>query len=171
MKRIPMEALRDMWKKEGIYGNWRRVLKEGYKLGELYFELGLMPEKEKACDYRFILDHEVPVWLCPSGDGFRGEYVIRPDDSRAGEIVVFKSDKVKGFRYHTCYVAQETYNVMLMDAAHIFATYGDEETVCFWSIPNKWFDDLVLIQFVADKIVMTDDYKNRPRSRHTWYWP
>ena len=171
MKRLPLEALRNLWEEEGIHGDWRRMLKDGYRSGELYFEFGLMPEKKKACNYRLILDHEVPVWLCSGDTEFRGEYVIRPDDARAGDEVVSASDNIEGFRYHTLYVTEAAYNAMLADAARIFASYRDDEIVCFWSIPNKWFADLALIQFITENIVATDYYESRPQSRSTWYWP
>jgi hypothetical protein len=172
MERIPVDKLREMWKREGIHGDWRNILKKDYKPGELYFEFGLMPEKHHKCNYRIILDHEVRVLMCPKYVVLQGEYVIRPDNTKAGEVEVLESDKAKGFRYHTFYVTDEDYREMINDATRIYEEYRDEVIVCFWSIPNRWFSDLSLVRFITGHIVLSQDYRNRRRSsRLDWYWP
>lgn len=166
MDRIPSETLRAMWQKEGVHGDWRRLLKEGYDPGEPYFEFGLMPEKNDGCNYRIVLNHKVPVWLCPATVSFRGLYVIRPLNERAGEVEV-----ENGGRYHTFFVTEEAYAGMLADAAHIFALYQDDDTVCFWSIPNKWFGESGLIRFISQNLVATEEFQDLVPGRESWYWP
>ena len=139
MDRIPVETLREMWQQEGIDGDWRRMLKQGYAPEELYFEFGLMPEKQSGCHYRIILEHKVPLWLCPQPSPFTGLYVIRPHHQRAGEVEIKTSKASSELRYHTFFVTESAFAIMLDDAAQIFSLYQDEESVCFWSIPNKWF--------------------------------
>ena len=167
MQRIPIDQLRLMWKEEGFWGPWRERLKSSYAPGELYFEFGLVPEPNRQRgDYRIVLDHEVHVQLSPSDISLRGQYVIKADPSRAGEQQVDANHK-----YHTLFVTDAEYAEFLNNASRIYAEYKDEDIGCFWSIPKKWFSDLQLIRFLADRIVLTEDYRNRPRTRQDWYWP
>jgi len=171
MERIPIDKLRYMWEEQGTQGEWRKILKNGYKPVDFYFEFGLMPEKEHECEYRIILDHEVPVWLCPGQTDFKREYAIEPDNARAGETEFIESKKVKDFRFHTLYVSEEDYTQFITDAQLIYKEYCDEYIICFWGIPNKWFHDLALVQFITDQIVLSKDYIHRRHSSHSWYWP
>lgn len=171
MERIPIETLREMWRKGGVWGDWRRRLREGYAPGERYFEFGLMPERHHGCHYRVVLNHHVPVWLCPAGSTFRSIYVIRPQNERAGEVEIREADRKAGVHYHTFFVTEEAYAGMLADAAHIFALYEDEDSVCFWSIPHKWFGETGLIRFISEKIAATDEFRDLDLGRESWYWP
>jgi hypothetical protein len=155
-----------MWETEGVHGSWRKLLHEGYAPGETYFEFGVMPEKRKEFgDYRVVLDHDVFVRLCPKDNPLRGQYVIRPDDIKAGRV-----DTEDG-RYKTFYVLEAEYSQMLKEAQQIYDEYKNEIIVCFWSIPNKWLSDCFLIKFIAENIVETDGYRNRIRGRDSFFWP
>lgn len=171
MDRIPIETLREMWQQEGVDGEWRRLLRQGYDPEELYFEFGLMPEKQRGCHYRIILEHKVPVWLCPQQSPFAGLYVIRPRNECAGEIEIKASKENNRIHYQTFFVTEPAFTTMLDDAARIFSLYQNEESVCFWSIPNKWFAELALIQFITQNIVLKADFRAHLHGRRSWYWP
>jgi hypothetical protein len=167
MQRIGIDQLRSLWKQQGIYGSWREILKSDYQPGELYFEFGLMPEKSRQNgDYRIVLDHEVHVQLVPPDVKLSREYIIRPDASKAGKREVDTTH-----RYHTLFVTPTQYTGMVEDASRIYEEYKDDDIVCFWSIPNKWFADCSLVQFLTDEVVLTEDYKKRISTRQDWYWP
>jgi hypothetical protein len=166
-----MDQLRELWQKEGFYGEWRKLLKTGYRSGEPYFEFGLQEGKNPNFDYKLILDHEVPIWLCSKDSNFRGEFVITPDNQKANETDIVERTEPKHFKYQIFYVDDSSYEQMKSDANSIYQEYQDEERVCFWSIPNQWFQDLSLIRFITSRIVLSDDYRQFPRSRQDWYWP
>lgn len=166
MPKIPIDDLRCTWQQQGFWGPWRQLLREGSVPGETFFEFGVMPEEQKKYgDYRVVLDHEVFVRLCPADNSFQGPYVIRPDDRRAGYAKTMEG------RNRTFFVTEREYAQLMEDARQIYDEYKDEARVCFWSIPNKWFENLFLIRFITEKIVDTDEYRNRPRPRDTWFWP
>ena len=163
MERLPMDALRGLWKEQGFWGPWRGQLRSGYAPDDVYVEFGLMPAQDE-CDYRIVLDHDVTVLLCRRQAG--ASYVIRPDDRRGGQ------EEVSGTPpRHTLFVSDADYSQFLHDAADIYRQYQDDDRGSFWSIPQKWFGDAALVKFLVDRIVLTDDYRNRVRTRLGWFWP
>jgi hypothetical protein len=172
LSRIPIADLRQRWQREGPHGEWRALLRTGYAEGEPYFEFGVMPESKHPCRWRIVLDHAVPVWLCDESAAFNGEHVIRPDDRRAGQVVVTPGGPARGgLAFTTYHVTWAEFERMQQDAAEIHREYADPVSVSFWSIPNRWYSDRALVQFLAARIVNTDTYRSRPRGRTDWYWP
>ena len=171
MERIPLEKLREMWKREGPFGEWRKLLASSPHASIPHFEFGVLPEKDpKYGTFRIVLDHEAAVRLVPVDNPLRGEFVIRPDAHRAGEVDVEESPR-SGLRLHTFFVSADVYAAMLADAAAIHDEYGDPETGSFWSIPSEWFADTTPIRFIGEHIVSSHYYRSRPRGRNNWYWP
>jgi hypothetical protein len=170
MSRLPIGQLRALWEKEGEHGPWRALLRAGYGAKEPYFEFGVMPEPAgDPCEYRVVLDHEVPVSLCPANANVRRVWVIRPDEGRAGQIDVQQDEQ--GFHYHTLFVSPQDYATLRSEAERISKEYADERSISFWSVPNKWFADTQLVQLLTRNIVNTADYQQRPALRQSWYWP
>jgi hypothetical protein len=169
LSRIPIADLRQRWRREGPHGEWRALLRAGYAKDEPYFEFGVMPEKAHPCAWRMIIDHAVPVWLCDASAAFKGEHVIRPDDRRAGETDV--APGAGGVTFTTYYVPRTDFDRMLQDASDIHQEYADPVAVSFWSIPDRWYSDRLLVRFIATRIVNSDAYRSRPRGRADWYWP
>jgi hypothetical protein len=167
--RIRLDDLRPLWQSDPRYGAWRVRLRTGYRPDEPYFEFGVMRElNAQACEYRVVLDHEVPVYLCRSMPPKQYEWMIVVDDAHAGQS---ESPGLGDFTLHTLFVSGSDYEQLRRDAEEIIRDYGDEEIVSFWSIPNKWFGDTQLVHLLDERVVSTRDYQERPRSRHTWYWP
>ena len=172
LPRILIADLRRRWQDEGPQGDWRALLRAGYAPGEPYFEFGVMPEKTHPCGWRIVLDHAVPAWLCDEDAAFRGEYVIRPDDRREGEVDVTPGGPESGgVSFRTLYVTRADFDRMQQDAADIHREYADPVSVSFWSIPDRWYSDRPLVQFLTAQIVNRDAYRSRPRGRADWYWP
>jgi hypothetical protein len=171
LPRIPIAELRTRWEREGPHGPWRELLRAGYAEGEPYFEFGVMPETKHACAWRIVLDHEVPVWLCATGQPFEGEHVVRPDDRRAGQTDVSRADGRGGVVFTTHYVTVAEFQRLERDAADIHREYADPVSVSFWSIPDRWFSDRPLVQLLSGRIVNTEAYRARPRGRSDWYRP
>lgn len=168
---IELNELRVFWEKEGVFGDWRELLKRGYQKDELYFEFGLMPDTQSNCDFKIILDHEIPVFLCPEGVEKKGEHVIKLDEEKRGKVEVELKDNPPRFKFKTYFIGSEEYLLIKKEAEKIFNLYGDDEIICFWSIPNKWFEDTLLVKFLREKIVESEDYDQYRSGKTAWYWP
>lgn len=167
MDKIPLDELRVLWEQQGYWGTWREMLRKGYSAEDVYFEFGLVPEQNRRRgDYKIVLDHEVQVQLCPADVSVKGQYVIKEARSPEGH-----HEGDTGPRYRAVMVSSAEYAEMLDNASYIYEQYKDEDVVCFWGIPNKWFSDLLLIRVITDHIILTDDYKKRTRTRADWFWP
>lgn len=162
--KIPIEELKNLWENEGTWGKWRDLLKTGYESNETYFEFGLMPNIQDS-DFIIVVNHIHEISLNSGGLAI-GNSVITPSNQRVGTQEIIRDKIRKPIIY---YVSREFYQNIIDEARQIFEEYKNEETICFWSIPNKWFDNTNLVGFIQDNIVLKGIKDNWPRK--DWYWP
>ncbi|ADB40274.1 hypothetical protein [Spirosoma linguale] len=152
--KIPKEKLVELIFQEQTLGEWRHLLKEGYSPNDYYFEFGLHPTKLTNKDeFKIVINHHWPIRL--------GK--IKNDDY--GWLITNSPLPQEG-RKNTLSVDDKTYDTLLEEADMIYQEYKMEDSICFWSIPNKWFANTKLVQLIEKKIPPVG-----PWSRADWYWP
>lgn len=133
---------------------WRKILKEGYEPNEYYFEFGLFPKYLRDYDnFEIILNHSFPVWLQRLNDKNSSNSVITADISGNQERNKYLVDS-------------NTLDIFFQEATSIFHEYRKSDGGAFFSIPNKWFEDTQLIQFITKTI-----HPEGMWARADWYWP
>jgi hypothetical protein len=73
-----------------------------------------------------------------------GGFII-PDEGKAGSV------NWKGQNYVIFYLLPERFDWFCREAEQIFKEYFFEGN-CFRMIPNIWFDDMLLVQFVRERL-------------------
>lgn len=139
-RRIPME---EILKKplSAIAPEYQKALDAGT------FEFGV---DKTEMGYRLMVNAQIiGVYLYSDADDFRKqikspyEAVIVPDQFRARTI-----EQENGYNI-VIYVSPEDYEQFCHDAQIVYDLYSTDN-LCFRSIPDIWFSDLMLVQFIRD---------------------
>lgn len=114
------------------------------------FEFGV--DKTDELGFRLTINgQQVGIYLYPDANEFRrrigspSEAVIAADPTRAGSIEHANGDNI------AIYVSPEKHEQFCLDAQTIYDLYTSGN-LCFRSIPDVWFSDLALIQFIRDHL-------------------
>lgn len=152
--KISMQEIEKLMTNDPIDSVWRKVLKEGYEPDEYYFEFGLFPKYLKEYDnFEIILNHSFPVRLKRTIEENSSSSVITAD-------ILNNQGKSKYL------VDADTLDIFFQEATMIFHEYRKSDGGAFFSIPNKWFSDTQLVQFISEKI-----HPEGMWARADWYWP
>ena len=123
------------------------------------FEFGV---DETELGFRLTLNGRIAgVYLYPDANGFRARInddypaVIAPDRVDSHRIEHDDGHNV------AIYVSPERFEQFCQDAQVVYDLYCDND-VCFRCIPDLWFSDLALVQFVRG------DLQPHPAMRH-WF--
>lgn len=108
-------------------------------------------------DVDLIVNHHYHISLISTHIPLRGYSFIK-----SGVAEVQLSDN------RTYHLPSEMYELMKKEAEEIYSQYKDDDFYCFWSIPNKWFEEMELIKFITEFISPSLSL-NWPRQ--DWYWP
>ncbi|MCR6641671.1 MAG: hypothetical protein NVV82_22440 [Sporocytophaga sp.] len=158
--KININKLKTLWDKEGVWGEWRNLLKLGYDENEKYFEFGLMMDYRRL-DAKIIVNHFYHINLSSDNMKINPDWTILKGNHQINPNLYDGGIKLS-------IVEPNIYENMIEDAKLIFEEYKTEDTICFWSIPNKWFKDTSLVKFIEENLP-----KDIPESspRQDWYWP
>lgn len=134
---------------------WRELLKKGYKSDEHYFEFGIYPKGlTDFNEFIMIINHHQPLYI--------GK--IKNDE---GGWLITNSPEPKEGRKHTVYVDDDTFGILLKEANMIYQEYKMNHGGAFFSIPNKWFAETLLLQIIEKEFPLVSNWWGRA----DWYWP
>ncbi len=145
--------------------DWRKELKKGYEENEPYYEFGILPltlPYQSEQGFLLLLNHHLEIYFT-SVPINKGDMLVCPNDNKVGkkeEIITTKSRPITIY-----YLSQQEWQICCAEAAQIRKDYEQIRDGFFLSIPNKWYEQTFIINFVNEHF----DVIPRPVKSHFPY--
>lgn len=168
-RKLPIQEIDDLWNRQG---NPQAVLDEivrAYQAGAR-FQFGV---DRLETGYRLtIRSNMLGIYLVEEveEDKLKGKWsggFIVPDQTRAGSVDWWEEETV------VFYVSPDEFDRFRQEAEQIFVEYFFKGN-CFRMIPDIWFDDMALVQFMRERLCPHPAMKfwfgsdNRPTTSFGW---